>query len=94
MHRAIHLIVLGTTDRHAAERVAALLRGEGASVTIAVGDNACLCVTSALGPDVLLLDPRLPRALLSLLRAHPLARRARISWSRSLADAATVASAN
>jgi PIN domain nuclease of toxin-antitoxin system len=57
IRRVTPSIVLGTTDRQAAERVAALLRGEGASVTIAVGDRTCLRVASALGPDVLLLDP-------------------------------------
>ena len=84
-HRTIPLIVLGTTDRGSAERLAALLRGEDASVAIAVGERACLRVATALGPDVLLLDRRLPRSLLSLLRAHPLCRQAQVSWSDALA---------
>jgi hypothetical protein len=42
-------------------------------------------MATALYPDIILLDPRLPRALLSLLRAHPLSKRAYISWSQRLA---------
>jgi CheY-like chemotaxis protein len=82
--RTTPLVVLGTTERRSAERLAALFRGEGASVTIAVGERGCLRVASALGPDVLLLDRRFPRLLLSLLRAHPLCRQAQVSWSAAL----------
>jgi CheY-like chemotaxis protein len=70
--RTVPLVVLGTVDRLAAQSLRALLEGEGASVAVAVGDRACLRSATALDPDIVLLDPRLPRALLSLLRAHPL----------------------
>ena len=64
-----------------------MLRGEGATVVITVGDRACLRVATSVAPDAVLLDPRLSRSLLSLLRAHPLSKRAQISWSNSLLTA-------
>jgi hypothetical protein len=42
-------------------------------------------MAAALYPDIILLDPRLPRALLSLLRAHPFSKHAHISFSQRLA---------
>jgi CheY-like chemotaxis protein len=84
-NRRTPLALLGVTDVVRARALESLLRGEGAVVTIARGDRACLRMAAALHPDIILLDPALPRALLSLLRAHPLARRAHVAWSQELA---------
>jgi hypothetical protein len=83
-HRQVPLVLLGVTDRAALEPTATVLRREGMALAIAVGDRACLRVAAAVDPDIILLDPRLPRALLSLLRAHPLSKHADISWSSAL----------
>jgi hypothetical protein len=89
--REVPLVLLGGTDPVALQALARLLRQEGMGVAGALGDRACLRVATALGPDIILLDPRLPRALLNLLRAHPLSKSAHISWSQALARPATVA---
>lgn len=82
--RIIPLVLLGVTDPDALEPVATLLRQEGMALAFAVGDRACLRVAAAVSPDIILLDPCLPRTLLSLLRAHPLSKCADIRWSRAL----------
>ena len=85
-------MVIGALDRQAALPLATMLRGEGAIVLVAEGDRACLRVATSVGPDIVLLDPRLSRGLLNLLRAHPFSNGAQISWSRTLASVpATVA---
>jgi hypothetical protein len=85
--REIPLVLLGATDRAAFEPLATLIREEGMGLAFAVGDRGCLRVAAAVHPDIILLDPRLPRALLSLLRAHPLSKYAHISCSRALEGA-------
>jgi hypothetical protein len=57
-------------------------------VAMARGDRACLRMATALYPDIVLLDPRLPRSLLCLLRAHPFSKHAHVGWSCALATAA------
>jgi hypothetical protein len=83
-NRAVPLVLLGVSDDAALEPVATLLGCEGMGLVVALGESACLRVASAVRPDVILLDPRLPRALLSLLRGHPLLRSTQISWSQAL----------
>ena len=82
--RAVPLVLLGLTDATAWQQLASIVRAEGMGVALAHGERGCLRVAAAIGPDIILLDPRLPRALLSLLRAHPLAKHAQISWSEQL----------
>lgn len=84
-YRSIPLVLLGVAEPSSLEAVAARLRGEGMGLAFALGERGCLRVATAIGPDIILLDPRLSRGLLSLLRAHPDTRRARISWSHALA---------
>jgi hypothetical protein len=84
--RTVPLVVIGVSLRADAEPLATRLREEGAIALVAQGERACLRVATALGPDQVLLDPRLSRPLLSLLRAHPLSRRAQICWSSALAS--------
>jgi len=90
-HREIPLVLLGGTDPVALQLLARTMRQEGMGVAGALGDRACLRVASALRPDIILLDPRLPGALLNLLRAHPLSKSAQISWSEALAHPAGIA---
>jgi hypothetical protein len=81
--REVPLVLLGVSDPEAASSVA-VLRREGMALAVALGDRGCLRVAAAIEPDIILLDPRLPRGLLSLLRAHPLSKHAHISWSQAL----------
>lgn len=90
-NREVPLVLLGGTDPAALQRLALLMRQEGMGVALALGERGCLRVATALSPDIILLDPRLPRALLNLLRAHPLAKHADIGWSEALACPASVA---
>jgi CheY-like chemotaxis protein len=83
--RAVPLVVIGTAERAAADALASLLRGEGATVLVAEGERACLRIATSVAPDIILLDPRLPRGLQALLRAHPFSNSARISRSGALA---------
>jgi hypothetical protein len=85
-NRTVPLALLGIIDPVTAEPVAALLRAEGVGLAMALGDRSCLRMATALYPDIILLDPRLPRTLLTLLHAHPLSKRAYISWSRRLGE--------
>jgi DNA-binding response OmpR family regulator len=70
--RTTPLVVVGTTDRTAAQPVAATMRAEGAVVVVAEGDRACLRAATSLSPDVVLLNPRLSPGLLGLLKRYPL----------------------
>jgi hypothetical protein len=72
-------------DQLAVEPLATRLRQEGMVVAVALGERSCLRVAAAVNPDIILLDPRLPRALVSLLRAHPLSKQAHIAQSQALA---------
>ena len=83
-NREVPLVLLGTTDPAKLEPLATMLRREGMGLACAIGDRACLRVAAAVYPDIILLDRGLPRALLSLLRAHPLSKHAQISWSAAL----------
>ena len=85
--RKVPLVLLGLTEQTAPEPLATRLRQEGMAVMFAHGERACLRVATAVSPDIILLDPRLPRALLSLLRAHPCSRNAQVSWSAALVAA-------
>jgi DNA-binding response OmpR family regulator len=78
-------VVIGAVDREAAEPLATVIRSEGAVVLITESERACLRVATSVSPDIVLLDPRLSRGLLSLLRAHPFSRRAQVSWSNAAA---------
>lgn len=42
--------------------------------------DACLRMATSIGPDVIILDPRVPDRLVRLLRAHPVSATARIDW--------------
>ena len=76
--RAIPLIVVASASATIAEDVAARLRQDGSIVYVAHSAAGCLRVATSIGPDVVLLDPAMPRELEQLLRAHPTSARAQI----------------
>jgi hypothetical protein len=84
-YRQVPLVLLGVADRAAVEPLARRLHQEGMVVAVAQGERGCLRVATAIKPDIILLDPRLPRVLVSFLRAHPFSRHAHIAYSQALA---------
>ncbi|HYW90424.1 MAG TPA: BTAD domain-containing putative transcriptional regulator [Chloroflexota bacterium] len=77
--RVTPLAVVCTPDAHAEELVERL-RHEGMVVCLTNDFHGCLRVATSVGPDVILIDPRMPRRLEQLLRAHPTSGSASIRW--------------
>jgi DNA-binding response OmpR family regulator len=71
LRRSIPLIVIASTSTTLAQDVAARLRRAGNVVYVTHSAEGCLRVATSVLPDMVLLDPRLPRRLEQLLRAHP-----------------------
>jgi len=71
VRRSIPLIVIASNSTAMAEEVAARLRRAGNVVYVTHSAEGCLRVATSVDPDVVLLDPRLPRRLERLLHAHP-----------------------
>lgn len=69
--RAVLLIVVASATRAFAEDVAARLRRDGSVVYVTHSAEGCLRVATNISPDIVVLDPALPRRLERLLRAHP-----------------------
>src|SRR5437016_14469779 len=69
--RRVPLIIVASAALELAESVAAQLRREGNVVYVAHSAEGCLRVATAVGPDLVLLDPALPSRLERLLKAHP-----------------------
>ena len=72
--RHVPLIVIASvTASSLADAVATQLRREGNVVYVTHSADGCLRVATSVGPDLVLLDPDLPRPrrLEQLLRAHP-----------------------
>jgi DNA-binding response OmpR family regulator len=78
--RQVPLIVIASMSASLADSVAVQLRREGNVVYVTHSADGCLRVATSVGPDVILLDPRLPdpRRLERLLKAHPISAGARI----------------
>ncbi len=70
-HRQTPVVLVASGDAGTADEVARRLRGTGAVAYATHSAEGCLRAATAIGPDVVLLDPRLPRRLDALLRAHP-----------------------
>ncbi|HLZ32182.1 MAG TPA: hypothetical protein VKV73_33080 [Chloroflexota bacterium] len=70
-HRDVLLIVVASATAAVAEDVAARLRLDGSVVYVAHSAQGCLRVATSISPDMVILDPALPRRLEVLLRAHP-----------------------
>jgi DNA-binding response OmpR family regulator len=71
--RAGSIILVASTDAALADRIAEQMRMNGSVACTAHSADGCLRVATAIGPDVVLLDPRLPTrtGLERLLKAHP-----------------------
>jgi hypothetical protein len=80
--RATPLIVvaLATRASRPPARLLDELRSQGAVVYATHGASGCLRVTTAVAPDAIYLDPRLPGRLLRQLQGHPATARASICW--------------
>ncbi len=72
------LVLVASPNAATADAVAERLRGDGAVTYAAHSWQGALRVATAVGPDVVLLDPALPPRLTSLLKAHPTSARATI----------------
>jgi DNA-binding response OmpR family regulator len=70
--------VLASTSDLFAEEVASRLRRAGNVVYVTHSVDGCLRVATSIGPDIVLLDPRMPQHLEDLLRAHPTSAQAQI----------------
>jgi hypothetical protein len=76
--RATPLVLIVGLERAIADSAVEHWRAQGAVVVQARHAGGCLRVATAIGPDVIILDRRLPPELQALLRAHPVSARARI----------------
>ena len=76
--RSVPVVLVASEDAAAAEEIAATLRQQDAVVYTAHSDGGCLRVATSLGPDVIVLDPRLPGRLRKLLAGHPKTAQAQI----------------
>ncbi|MBV9543168.1 MAG: hypothetical protein JOY61_02190 [Chloroflexi bacterium] len=76
--RTVPLIVVASPAGYVADQVAARLRRDGAVVYATHSQGGCLRVATSIAPDMVLLDPVLPKRLEQLLRAHPATANARI----------------
>lgn len=72
------LVLMASPDDRVIERVTERARQTGSVAYAARSAAGCLRVATAIGPDVVLLDPILPKSLESRLRAHPVSANARI----------------
>jgi hypothetical protein len=69
--RDVLLIVVASATATVGEEVAARLRLDGSVVYVVHSAQGCLRVATSISPDIVVLDPALPRRLEALLRAHP-----------------------
>jgi len=77
--RTVPLIVVASASASLSDSVAARLRRDGNVVYVAHSAAGCLRVATSIAPDVVLLDPALPRRRLEhLLHAHPASAHAQI----------------
>jgi hypothetical protein len=77
--RATPVAVLCTPDLNA-NGLIDRLRQEGMLVCLTLDMHACMRIATSVGPDVVVIDPRIPRRLEQLLRAHPACSGTSIRW--------------
>jgi hypothetical protein len=65
------LVLVATPSTELAERLMCDVRRTGSIACLARTADGCLRVATSVGPDVLLLDSRLPDRLVDMLRSHP-----------------------
>ena len=70
-HAGRPLVLVASEDEAVADHLVEHLRRIGSVACAARSEAGCLRVATAIGPDVVLLDPNLPARLEGLLRAHP-----------------------
>jgi hypothetical protein len=70
-HRSRPLVVVATPDPYLAQELIDRAHRSGLSACVARSATGCLRVATAVGPDLVLLDARLPRRLETMLRSHP-----------------------
>jgi hypothetical protein len=94
IHRRVRplVLVLGL-DRTQAEAASNHWRSQGAIVVRARDTGGCLRTATSAGPDVIVLDPRVPERTVRLLKAHPVSSTARVEWLPLLSPARTCQSA-
>lgn len=78
------MVLLMGLDTAQAEVESEHWRGVGAMVVRAHNAGGCLRMATCIGPDVIVLDRRVPERLVRLLKAHPVSSSARIDWVPSL----------
>ena len=76
--RARPLVLIATPDGDLAERLVRDVRASGYIACRASSADGCLRVATSVGPDILLLDPRLADRLRGMLRSHPATARSKI----------------
>jgi hypothetical protein len=70
-HRARPLALVATPDADLAQDLIVQIQSAGFPTCVARSAAGCLRVATAVGPDLVLLDDRLPRRLEGMLRSHP-----------------------
>lgn len=65
------VVIVASADATRAERLASQLRADGRVAYATHTAGGCLRVATAVGPDLVLLDPAMPGRVTSLLKAHP-----------------------
>jgi CheY-like chemotaxis protein len=84
--RSQKVVLVASNDAALAERIAQQMRSNGSIACTAHSAHGCLRVATAVGPDVVLLDPKMPARLEALLRAHPVSAAAEILRLSELAE--------
>jgi len=77
-HAGRPLVLVASADAELTDRLVENVRRSGSVACAARSEAGCLRVATAVGPDVVLLDSRLPSRLEGLLRAHPVSGAANI----------------
>ena len=69
--RACPLVLVASADAKLANRLVDEVRRQGSVALVARSADGCLRVATSVGPDLVLLDARLPERLQGMLRSHP-----------------------
>jgi hypothetical protein len=72
------IVLVASNEPRRVDEIVARLRQTGVTAYAAHSSGGCLRVATSIGPDLVLLDPSLPRRVEQLLKAHPTSARARV----------------
>jgi len=75
------LVLVAVTQDPLAQQCVGAWANAGAITMRAHDAQSCVRVATAVGPDVIVLDQRLPGRLAGLLKAHPVSRTARLEFA-------------